>query len=199
MVADVEPRNVIFFSSPAELRDWLAGNGDLESELWVGLYRKASGRQSLTWAQVVDQALCFGWIDGIRKRIDADSFTNRLTPRRRGSTWSAVNIRRFGELRAEGLVLPAGLRAFEARDPAKSALYSYEQRNPELDPASLARLRSNDAAWQFWQAQPTSYRRPATWWIVSAKKDETRQRRLETLIEDSAAGRRIGPLRRPGT
>jgi uncharacterized protein YdeI (YjbR/CyaY-like superfamily) len=195
----MEPRNVIFFISPAELRDWLAANGDLESELWVGLYRKASGRPSLTWPQVVDQALCFGWIDGIRKGIDADSFTNRLTPRRRGSTWSAVNIRRFGELQAEGLVLPAGLRAFEARDPAKSALYSYEQRNAELDPASLARLRSNDAAWQFWQAQPASYRRPATWWILSARKDETRQRRLQTLIEDSAAGRRIGPLRRPGT
>ncbi len=193
----MEIGNVIFFELPEELREWLTAHGDTEIELWVGLHRKATGRPSVSWAQVVDQALCFGWIDGIRKSIDADDFTNRLTPRKKGSTWSAVNIKRFAELRSEGLVRPAGLRAFQARDPAKSEIYSYEQRDSKLDAESEARLRANEAAWQFFQAQPPSYRRPAIWWVISAKKEETRKRRLETLIEDSAAGRRIGPLRRP--
>jgi uncharacterized protein YdeI (YjbR/CyaY-like superfamily) len=194
----MDPTNVIFFESPAELRDWLEAHADRESELWVGFHRKATGRPSISWAQVVDQALCFGWIDGIRKSLDADSFTNRLTPRKRGSNWSSVNIKRIGELIAEGMVQPAGLRAFEARDPAKSEIYSYEQQNPALDAESEARLHANDRAWQFFQAQPPSYRRTATWWVVSARKEETRLRRLDTLIDDSAAGRRVGPLRRPG-
>lgn len=195
----MEIGNVIFFESTEELREWLLAHGDSETELWVGFHRKATGRPSLSWPQVVDQALCFGWIDGIRKSIDAGSFTNRLTPRKKGSTWRSVNIKRFGELKGEGLVQPTGLRAFEARDPSKSEIYSYEQRDATLDADSEARLRANQEAWAFFHAQPPSYRKPAIWWVISAKKDETRRRRLETLIDDSAAGRRIGPLRRPGT
>jgi uncharacterized protein YdeI (YjbR/CyaY-like superfamily) len=193
----MEPRNVTFFKSPAELRDWLTAHADVEPELWVGFYRKATGRPSVSWAQVVDQALCFGWIDGLTKRLDGESFTIRLTPRRRGSTWSSINIKRIGELIAEGLVLPAGLRAFEVREASRSVVYSYEQRDASLDAASEARLRAKEKAWQFFQAQPASYRRTAAWWVISAKKKETRSRRLETLIEDSSAGRRIAVLRRP--
>jgi uncharacterized protein YdeI (YjbR/CyaY-like superfamily) len=195
----MEPRNVIFFESPAELRDWLTKHADTESELWVGMHRKSTGKPSVSWAQIVDQALCFGWIDGIRKSIDTEDFAQRLTPRKKGSNWSAINIKRVGELASGGQMLPAGLRAFEARDPRRSETYSYEQREAALDAEAEALLRANHRAWQFFNQQPPSYRRPATWWVISAKKEETRKRRLQTLIEDSAAGRRIGPLRRPGT
>ena len=195
----MEPSNVIFFESPAELRKWLTEHADKETELWVGMHRKSTGKPSVSWAQIVDQALCFGWIDGIRKSIDAEAFAQRLTPRKKGSNWSAINIRRVRELESEGLMKPSGLRAFQARDPKKSEIYSYEQREAALDAEAEALLRANHKAWKFFNEQPPSYRRPATWWVISAKKEETRQRRLETLIEDSAAGRRIGPLRRPGT
>jgi uncharacterized protein YdeI (YjbR/CyaY-like superfamily) len=195
----MEPTNVIFFESSAELRDWLMKHADTESELWIGFHRKSTGKPSVSWQDVVDQVLCFGWIDGIRKSIDGEDFAQRVTPRKKGSNWSAINIRRIGELRREGLVQPSGLRAFEAREAAKSGTYSYEHPNLELDAESESRLRANDEAWMFFQSQPPSYRRPATWWVISAKKEETRRRRLETLIEDSAAGRRVGPLRRPGT
>jgi uncharacterized protein YdeI (YjbR/CyaY-like superfamily) len=195
----MEPTNVIFFESPAELRDWLMEHAESERELWIGFHRKATGKPSLRWPDVVDQVLCFGWIDGIRKSIDGEDFAQRVTPRKMGSNWSAINIKRIAELHREGLVQPSGLRAFEARDPAKSGTYSYEQRDAGLDAESEARFRANEEAWQFFEVQPPSYRKPAIWWVISAKKDETRKRRLETLIEDSAAGRRIGPLRRPGT
>jgi uncharacterized protein YdeI (YjbR/CyaY-like superfamily) len=190
---------VIFFESSAELREWLTEHADTETELWVGMHRKSTGKPSVSWAQIVDQALCFGWIDGIRKSIDAEDFAQRLTPRKKGSNWSAINIRRVRELDSEGQMLPAGLRAFGARDPKRSETYSYEQREAALDAEAESLLRANRAAWQFFSEQPPSYRRPATWWVISAKKPETRKRRLETLIEDSAAGRRIAPLRRPGT
>jgi uncharacterized protein YdeI (YjbR/CyaY-like superfamily) len=195
----MEPTNVIFFVSSAELRDWLMKHADTESELWIGFHRKSTGKPSLSWPEVVDEVLCFGWIDGIRKRIDAEDFAQRVTPRKKDSNWSAINIRRMGELKSQGLVRPSGLRAFESRDPAKSETYSYEQRDAGLDPESEALFRANEKAWQFFEAQPPSYRKPATWWVISAKNDETRKRRIETLIEDSAEGRRIGPLRRPGT
>jgi uncharacterized protein YdeI (YjbR/CyaY-like superfamily) len=195
----MEPSNVIFFASPTELRDWLTRHSESEAELWVGFHRKATGRASVSWAEVVDQALCFGWIDGIRKKLDEETFTNRLTPRKRGSTWSALNIKRVGELEKEGLLQPAGRRAFEARDPKKSEIYSYERSSAAFNDELMSRFRADEGAWRFFQSQPPSYRRTATWWVVSASREETRLRRLATLIEDSAAGRRVGPLRRAGT
>jgi len=168
-------------------------------EVWVGFHKKRSGRPSISWPEAVDQALCFGWIDGVRKSIDADSYRNRFTPRRPGSTWSSVNIRRAGELIRLGLMQPAGLAAFEARKPERSGVYSYEQRDQaSLEPAHEAQLRANRAAWEFLQAQPPWYRRTAIRWIVSAKQEATRLRRLATLIECSAQGRTIPPLTRPG-
>jgi uncharacterized protein YdeI (YjbR/CyaY-like superfamily) len=183
----------VFFETPAELRRWLEANHETADELWIGLHRRATGRPSITWPQVVDEVLCFGWIDGIRKGIDADRYANRITPRRRGSNWSAVNVRRVQELVAEGRMTPAGLRAFEARDATRTP-YSYETRPIVLDPAFEARFRENQAAWHWFEAQAPSYRRTSVYWVMSAKRAETRERRLATLIEDSANGRKVSPL-----
>jgi uncharacterized protein YdeI (YjbR/CyaY-like superfamily) len=159
-----------------------------------------SGRPSITWPQSVDEALCVGWIDGIRKRLDEHSYVIRFTPRKPGSIWSAVNIRRMGELQAEGRVLPAGEAAFARRRDNKSAIYSYEQRkSAELPPEYEARFRQNAAAWDYFQAQAPWYRRTATHWVTSAKKEETREKRLATLIDDSAHARPIAQLDRTGT
>ena len=184
----------IFFESAAVLRAWLEANHDREPELWVGFWRTSTGRATLRWAEVVDEALCFGWIDGIRKSIDAERYMNRLTPRRSRSTWSAVNIRRVGELTAAGLMRPSGLAAFETRDPRRQGLYAHEGEaaSRELDPAAQAALEADPAAAAFFRAQPPSYQRVASWWVISAKQPATRARRLETLIADSAAGRRVG-------
>jgi uncharacterized protein YdeI (YjbR/CyaY-like superfamily) len=188
-----------FFATPADLRAWLAQHHDSEAELWVGFHKKASGRPSVTWPEAVDQALCFGWIDGVRKRLDADSYVNRFTPRRRRSNWSAVNVRRMEQLIADGLVHPAGLAAFEARREQRSGVYSYENRHAaRLEEAQERRFRANAKAWEHFQARPAGYRRAATWWVVSAKREATRERRLAQLIEDSAAGRTVAPLTRPG-
>jgi uncharacterized protein YdeI (YjbR/CyaY-like superfamily) len=191
---------LVFFATPDEWRQWLTQHHADRQELWVGLYKKGSGRPSITYPEAVDQALCFGWIDGIRKSIDADSYCNRFTPRRPGSTWSAVNIRRVRELTAQGLMRAAGLKAFEERKAERTGGYAFEQRDQaRLEPAHEALLRANVAAWEFFQAQPPWYRKTATWWIVSAKQEATRLRRLTTLIECSAQGRTIPPLTRPGT
>lgn len=185
-----------FFPTPADFRDWLEEHHARETELLVGFYKKDSGRPSLTWPESVDEALCFGWIDGIRKSLDAESYTIRFTPRRATSNWSAVNIRRMAELEAEGRVRPAGREAFEKRSEAKSGIYAYEQRHTaEFSAADEARFRENAKAWEFFQSLPAGYRKTAIWWVVSAKKDETRQKRLSTLIEDSEHGRRIAQLR----
>jgi uncharacterized protein YdeI (YjbR/CyaY-like superfamily) len=189
--------DVRFFETPAELRAWLEAHHETETELWVGLYKKSTGRPSVTWPDVVDEALCFGWIDGIRKSIDADSYANRITPRKRRSNWSKINIARVAELTAQGLMTPAGLRAFELRDEARSGVYSFEQDRPGLDPAYERQFQAHPAAWELFQAQPPGYRRVASHWVMSAKREETRQKRLATLIEDSAHGRRIGLLARP--
>ena len=152
----------------------------------------------MTWPEAVDEALCFGWIDGVRKSIDETSYAIRFTPRKTRSTWSAVNIRRVQELTAQGRMRPAGLRAFAARVEGKSGIYSYEQRDvAELGDPYERQFRANSAAWDFFQAQAPSYRKAAIWWVVSAKKEETRQRRLTALIDDSAAGRRIASLTPP--
>ena len=187
-----------FFAAPADFRVWLEGHHAEAPELIVGLYKKGSGRQSVTWREAVDEALCFGWIDGIRKSIDESSYTIRFTPRRPRSIWSAVNIKRVQELQEQGLMRPAGVAAFEARSDERSRIYSFEQRGPvELDGAQSEIFESNAPAWDFFQSQAPSYRKAAIWWVVSAKREETRARRLATLMDDSAHGRRIRSLTPP--
>ena len=188
--------NVVYFETPTHFRAWLEANHATAAELWVGYYKKGTGRPSMTWPESVDQALCFGWIDGIRRRIDDESYTIRFTPRRRGSNWSLVNIRKVQELTEQGLMHPAGLAAFETRDPDKSQEYSYENRPQGLDELYEAELRRHPAAWQYWKTQPPHYRKGAAHWVMSAKREETRQKRLAALIADSAAGRWIALYRR---
>jgi uncharacterized protein YdeI (YjbR/CyaY-like superfamily) len=187
-----------FFAEPADFRAWLEENHERASELLVGFHKKATGRPSITWPEAVDEALCFGWIDGIRRSLGDESYTIRFTPRKARSTWSAVNIARAKELAAEGRMRQAGLAAFEARSDDRSAIYAYEQRHdPKLAPEEEREFRANRRAWEFFQAQPPSYRKTALWWVVSAKREETRARRLRTLIEDSASGRRLRRLTPP--
>ena len=187
----------LFFVNPAEWRSWLASNHETETEVLVGLYKRGAGKPGLTWPQLVDEALCFGWIDGVRRGLGADAYCIRCTPRKQTSNWSAINVKRFGELREAGLVAPAGQAAFERRREDRTAIYSYEQEaEAALSPEQEAGLRADAAAWAFWTSQPPWYRRTATHWVVRAKRPETRERRLATLIADCAAGRRIGPLSR---
>jgi uncharacterized protein YdeI (YjbR/CyaY-like superfamily) len=189
--------DAIYFTSPDELRDWYLANHDKATELIIGFYKRHTGKPSVNYREALDEALCFGWIDGIRRRVDDECYTNRYTPRTRRSIWSEVNIKRVGELTELGRLHPAGLKAFNERDPTRTKQYSNERENLALDPAYEAELKANPAAWDFFQSQPPSYRKPATWWVMSAKKEETRLRRLATLIEDSAAGRRVAPLTPP--
>lgn len=188
-----------FFTTPAEFRVWLEANHETSRELWVGFYKKGSGQSSITWPEAVDEALCFGWIDSVRRSVDADSYANRFTPRQPRSTWSAVNIQRVEELTRLGRMRPAGLTAFAARSAARSGIYSFEQQEAiALGEDYERRFRANQAAWDFFQAQAAGYRRTASWWVISAKREETRLRRLDTLIDDSAHGRAIALLaRRP--
>ncbi|HVR97245.1 MAG TPA: YdeI/OmpD-associated family protein [Thermoanaerobaculia bacterium] len=184
-----EPR---FFATPAEFREWLEKHHTTARELWVGFYKRDSGKPSITWPESVDEALCVGWIDGVRKRIDDESYKIRFTPRKASSNWSAVNIKRIQELIDQGRVLPAGREALAKRKEEKSGIYAYEQRkSASLDPAAEKQFRAHKAAWEFFQAQPPGYRQVITWWVVSAKREDTRQKRLATLIETSAKGRRI--------
>jgi len=183
-----------FFETPAKFRKWLEKHHETATELLVGFYKVGSGHKSITWPESVDQALSFGWIDGVRRRIDDESYSIRFTPRKRSSNWSAVNIRRVAELEKLGLMAPAGRRAFEARSEAKSAIYAYENAPRTLPAEAEKRFRANRKAWEFFSAQPPWYRRVTIYWVLSAKKEETRERRLATLIEDSANGRRIGLL-----
>lgn len=185
-----------FFSTPAEFRAWLERNHATARELLVGFYKKGSGKPSMTWPESVDQALCFGWIDGVRRSLGDDAYTIRFTPRKAGSVWSAVNTKRATELIELGLMHPAGLAAFEKRDERKTRQYSFERENVALEPAHEERFRANARAWEFFQRQPPGYRRTAAWWVLSAKREATRETRLATLIADSEAGRRIAPLRR---
>ncbi len=192
-----------FFATPADFRAWLERHHETAGELLVGFHKKGSGRPSITWPESVDEALCFGWIDGVRRTIDDESYSIRFTPRRSRSTWSAVNIKRVEELTRLGRMHPAGLRAFEARDPERSRIYSFEQRKEaqKLSPEYQAKLEANRKAWTFFQSQAPYYQRTASWWVMSAKKEETRLKRLATLIEDSAKGRRIGVMtpKKPGS
>jgi uncharacterized protein YdeI (YjbR/CyaY-like superfamily) len=190
----MEPRPT-FFSSPEELRAWFEKHHAEQTELWVGFYRKATGKQTMTWSEAVDQALCFGWIDGIRKGIDDESYMNRFTPRKPSSNWSAVNVAKVESLTEQGLMRPAGLAAFEKRRADRTAIYSYEQRkDASFTSKQRETFRAHRRAWEFFSAQPPGYRALATYWVVSAKKEETRERRLARLIEDSAAGQRLAQL-----
>ncbi|HTR98832.1 MAG TPA: YdeI/OmpD-associated family protein [Bacteroidota bacterium] len=184
-----------YFATRQEFRAWLAAHHESAGELLVGFYKTGSGKPSLTWPESVDEALCYGWIDGVRRSLGAESYTIRFTPRRKGSIWSAKNVARARELIRAGVMAPPGLRTFKARDPGRTNRYSFEQKEATLGSAFENRFRANARAWKFFTSRPPSYRRPATWWVISAKREETRERRLGILIADSAAGRLIGPLR----
>jgi uncharacterized protein YdeI (YjbR/CyaY-like superfamily) len=185
----------IYFESPDEFRAWLEEHHETETEVWVGMWKKATGKQGVSWAQAVDEALCFGWIDGVLRRVDDQRHIQRFSPRKPSSNWSAINIANVERLRAEGRMRPAGEAAFARRRDDRTAVYSHEQRrNPAFSPEEQAQLEADEAAWAYFSARPPSYRRQATWWVISAKRPETRARRLATLIADSAAGRPIKPL-----
>lgn len=182
-----------FFKRPADFRAWLERNHESASELLVGYYKRATGKPSITWPESVDEALCFGWIDGIRRSIDDECYSIRFTPRRPGSIWSQVNTRRMAELIKQKRVRPPGLKAFESRDAEKTRLYSFERETAVLPPDLEKTLRANKKAWQFLEAQPPGYKKIAMFFVVSAKRDETRKRRLDYLIKVSAKGMRLGP------
>lgn len=188
--------NVQFFKTQAELRKWFQKNHLKETELWVGFHRKQTGKQVFTWPEAVDEALCVGWIDGIRKKVDEESYCNRFTPRKKSSNWSNVNIKRIQELIDAGLVLEAGKKAFETRDLRKQQSASFEQEKVEFPPAYLKKFKTNKTAWKFFEAQTNTYKKQATWLVISAKQEETRLRRLEILINDSEICIHIKPLRR---
>ncbi len=186
-----------FFATPAEFRKWLERYHATERELIVGFYRKGSGRPSITWPESVEQALCFGWIDGVRRKIDAESYTIRFTPRKPTSIWSNINTRTMERLIAEGLAAAAGLTAYQARDAKKTGIYAFERAESRLTSEQERSFRKNAKAWKFFEAMPPWYRRTATHWVVSAKQETTRARRLEMLIVCSAKGLKIPTLRRP--
>lgn len=182
----------LFFATPADFRKWLQAHHQRSREQWVGFYKKGSGRPSITWPESVDEALCFGWIDGLRKTIDGDSYKIRFTPRKATSNWSAVNIGRVKELTKLGRMQAAGLRVFELRKEEKSGIYAYENRKSALlEKADEKQFRACPAAWEFFQRQPSSYRHTTIWRVVTGKKEETRRRRLAQLIAASEEGRRL--------
>jgi uncharacterized protein YdeI (YjbR/CyaY-like superfamily) len=194
------PGQVLFFAEPDDFRAWLEQNHATEPELSVGFYKRDSGKPSITWPESVDCALSYGWIDGVRNTIDEVSYRIRFTPRKPTSTWSAINVKRVAELTKLGLMRPAGMKAFEARKSDKTGIYAYEQRkSAKLPDAFEQKFRANKRAWSYFQAQPPWYQRTASYRVISAKQEETRQRRLDQLIEASAAGRPIKELSRPGT
>jgi uncharacterized protein YdeI (YjbR/CyaY-like superfamily) len=189
--------DAVYFESPAAFRRWLESHHETASELTVGFHKKHTGKPSLTWAESVDEALCFGWIDGVRHRVDDDRYTIRFTPRNPSSNWSLVNLRRVKALIADGRMRPAGVRAFESRRDDRTAVYSFEQRREaKLSASEEQQFRTNRAAWEFFQKQPPGYRRVVSFWVTSAKRDDTRARRLDRLIADSAHRRRVGILER---
>jgi uncharacterized protein YdeI (YjbR/CyaY-like superfamily) len=179
-----------FFESRAAFRAWLARHGRSTTELWVGFHKKRSGRSGITYQDAVDEALCAGWIDGLKKRHDESSYVHRFSPRKPKSKWSLVNLRRMRTLLKQGLVTEIGRQVFDDRHRTASG-YSYETRPQTLDPDSARRLKANAAAWRFFEAQPPGYRRLVTYWVCEAKRDATRVRRLEQVIACSARGARI--------
>jgi uncharacterized protein YdeI (YjbR/CyaY-like superfamily) len=180
-----------FFATPAAFRRWLEANHASKTELWVGLWKKDSGKTGLTYEEAVDEALCYGWIDGLARSHDERAYKQRFTPRKRTSVWSAINLAKVARLKAAGRMAPPGLEAFEKRDPNRAGLYSFENRDVKLSPAFEKRFRASRKAWSFFAAQPPGYRRLMAFWVMSAKREETRTRRLAQLIARSAAGERI--------
>lgn len=187
---------ILFFKTQAELRKWFLKNHLTAPEAWIGFYNKKSGKEGITWTQLVDEELCFGWIDGIRKKIDEDSYCNRITPRRKRSNWSDVNIKRIQELIEAGLVQEQGRHVFHNRDLSKQKSASFEQEKVEFPAVLLKKFRTNRVAWKFFEAQSNSYKKQATWYVTSAKQEETKVRRLEMLIQDSENHLHIKYLRR---
>jgi uncharacterized protein YdeI (YjbR/CyaY-like superfamily) len=191
------PPKPTFFPTPSAFRTWLEAHHDKFRELFVGFHKKHSGKPSITWPESVDVALCFGWIDGVRKSIDEASYMNRFTPRRPTSTWSAVNIKRVQQLKKMGLMHPAGLKAFAARSAKKSGIYAYEQReSAQFTREQEKQFRANKAAWEFFRSQAPWYQRVTTWLVISAKKEETKLKRLSMLIDHSQNRRTLPQLTR---
>lgn len=186
--------NPRFFRSASDFRRWLQANGRSAVELWLGFYKVDAGKGGITYAEALDEALCFGWIDGVRKRVDAISYQIRFTPRRPKSHWSRVNIGHAERLKQSGKMTPAGLAAYAARDAARVGRYTYEQTASTLPPELLRRFQARKRAWDFFQSQPPGCQRKTVRWVMSAKREETRRRRLTHLIEDSTEGRRLRPL-----
>jgi uncharacterized protein YdeI (YjbR/CyaY-like superfamily) len=183
--------DVEFFKSQADFLVWLEDHHDQLKEQWVGYFKKNSGQPTITYQESVDAALCYGWIDGLKNAIDGDRYKIRFTPRKPTSTWSQTNINRVAELQALGKMKPAGMQAYQLRKENKSGIYSYEQRSVDLDRPYADRLNQNPSAREFYQAQSDSYRKAANWWVVSAKTEETRLKRLDQLITCSAEGQKI--------
>jgi uncharacterized protein YdeI (YjbR/CyaY-like superfamily) len=186
----------IYFGSAQDFYDWLEENHETADEVYVGFFKQHTGKRAMSWSEAVDQALCFGWIDTRANSIDEDRYMQRFTPRKPGSNWSKINVEKVAKLKEAGLMRAAGLAAFERRTDDKTGVYSFERENAELPADYEERLRANPAAAEYFDARPPWYRRTATHWVVSAKREETRLRRLAQLIEDSAAGLDIKPLRR---
>ena len=183
-----------YFKSASEFRRWLEGNHARLSELWVGFFKKDSGKGGLTYAEAVDEALCFGWIDGLKKRVDELSYTHRFTPRKPKSNWSRINIQHVERLKKAGRMTPAGLEAYAAREPQRSGVYSFENAPRKLAEADEKQFNADKTAWEFFQQQPPGYQRLAIWWVVNAKKPGTRARRLRQLIAESRKAHRLGQV-----
>ena len=190
-----DPTSIQYFEQPEDFRRWLAENANTKDELFVGFYKKATKLASITWPESVDEALCYGWIDGIRRSLGEKSYCIRFTPRRAGSHWSAVNIARMAVLKKAGRVQTEGLAAFKKRKTGNTGKAAYEQKNVQLDPAYEKQFKSSEKAWDFFNSKPPSYRKQCIWWIMSAKLAATRQRRLGILIDSSTVGMVIPPLR----
>ncbi len=194
----METGNVTFFGTQAELHDWFGKFHDNLQELWIGFHKKNSKRKTVTYSEALDEALCFGWIDGIRKTYDENSYTIRFTPRRAGSNWSKVNIAKAEELIASNQMHSSGLKVFNERKNKSAGRYSYEERSRELDKDFIKKFSMNKKAWDFFQAQAPYYKRVVSWWVMSAKREETRLKRLTVLIDSSEKGQKIPAMQRPG-
>jgi uncharacterized protein YdeI (YjbR/CyaY-like superfamily) len=191
-------QKVVFFATPARFRAWLEKHHASKGELWVGFHKKATGNASMPWPEAVEEALCFGWIDGVRRSIDETSYMNRFTPRNPASNWSARNVATVERLIADGRIRPAGLEAFERRRPDRTGICSYEQRDrAQFSAAEERRFRAKKRAWTYFQGRPPGYRALATWWVVSARREDTRERRLDALIQESAQGKDLNHLSPP--
>ncbi|HKR13448.1 MAG TPA: YdeI/OmpD-associated family protein [Pyrinomonadaceae bacterium] len=188
-----------FFSSPEKFREWLDQNHDRANELLVGFHKKASGKKSITYPEALDEALCFGWIDGVRRNLDETSYTIRFTPRKPKSIWSLVNVRHVERLTKDGRMAEPGLKAYALRDPKHTGVYAFENAPREFSPEYEKKFRANKAAWKFFETEPPSIRRTCIFWVMNAKKEETRLRRLEQLIDSSANGIRRGVMETKST